>query len=47
MEQLKNLLVEIGARFSGPKQWSDVIEQVSLLFQMSVPSLLIDEMQSF
>jgi len=26
MEQLKHLLVEIGARFSGPEQWSDVIE---------------------
>ena len=26
MEQLKNLLVDIGAKFTGPEQWSDVID---------------------
>lgn len=47
MEQLKHLLVDIGAQFTGPEQWSDVIDQISLLFQMSAPSLLVDEMQNF
>lgn len=26
MDQLKNLLIDIGAQFAGPEQWSDVID---------------------
>lgn len=46
VEAFKHLLSDIGGRFAGPEQWNDVIEQISLLFQMSMPSLLVDEMQN-
>ena len=46
MEQLKVLIVQTGARFVAPGQWDDVIEQMSLLFQATLPRLLVEEMQN-
>lgn len=47
MSQLRNLVQGIAVPTSTPQQWSEIIEQVSYLFQLTKPHLLLDEMQHF
>ena len=46
MTQYRALLAEIGSSLTASEQWDDVIEQISLLFQASMPKLLVDELKS-
>lgn len=47
MNQLRNLVQGMAAPASTAQQWSEVIEQLSFLFQLTKPHLLLDEMQHF
>jgi hypothetical protein len=47
MFQLRQLILEVGDKLNEPDLWIDIIEQVSLLYQQTIPQILEDEMKKF
>jgi len=47
MFQLRQLILEVGDKLNEPDLWIDIIEQISLLYQQTIPQILEDEMKKF
>jgi hypothetical protein len=47
MYQLRQLILEVGGHLSEPDLWVDIIEQISLLYQQTIPQMLTEEMKKF
>jgi len=47
INNLRSLFLAVGESSASPDQWSELMEQLSLLFQASQPKLLVTEMQNF
>ena len=47
MTNLKLLLLDVGKNLSSPELWSDIVEQISLLYEQTIPKFLAQEMKSY
>jgi len=47
MTNLKLLLSDVGKNLSSPELWSDIVEQISLLYEQTIPKFLAQEMKSY
>jgi hypothetical protein len=47
MYQLGRLILEVGGQLREADLWVDIIEQISLLYQQTLPQLLEEEMRKF
>ena len=46
VDALRHVLIEVGSLKNSKEHWTEILEQLSLLFQANTPKMLVEELQN-